>query len=73
MRKALLMALVLVVVALILFAGISVAAGPEPGTGPWVIVDADEDGFADFCWTWSGAPGHLLLNTNSGNEHCFKD
>lgn len=50
-------------------------AGPGANS-PWVPVDNDGDGKADFCSHPSDPTslesGVLYYNTNSGNVHCFK-
>ena len=64
--KKLMVAMVVGLMAVAMFAGVALAAGPSAGKGPWTAV-----GFP--CFTNSGAQGHLMLNTNNGKTHCFKN
>jgi len=49
----------------------ALAAGPAPG-GTWEPPISPDPAYWE-CVTPSGAPGHWLVNTNTGKAHCFKD
>lgn len=53
----------LAAVALALWASTARAAGPAPGTGPW-IAGTDTNCHSGY---------HELVNTASGNAHCFRN
>jgi hypothetical protein len=54
------------VMALAMFGGVALAAGPSNGTGPWVTGDG---GTAIFC----GGDEHAMYNMNSDKAHCFRN
>jgi len=80
-------ALVQAGLALSIWGGVALAAGPEPGNGPWVACpndrvgdsvcadalgpDRDVDNQIFDCLTQNGSDGRALQNSNSGNVHCW--
>ena len=77
-------ALVQAVLALMIWGGVALAAGPSPGNGPWVLCpnnssicagqlgpDRDTNNEIFDCLTNNGSAGRALQNVNSGNAHCW--
>ncbi len=72
------------VLAVSVWGGLSLAAGPSPGNGPWTACsnnssvcarqlgsDVNPDNEVFDCWTRNGRLGHALQSSNTGSVKCW--
>ncbi len=73
-----------VVIALSVWSGVALAAGPSSGNGPWIAcpnnnpicasqlgADINPNNEVFDCWTRNSSLGHALQNSNTGSAKCW--